>query len=66
MAIAKNPIQTDVSYIFKIQRIKEPIEFRNLWALKMDLGNGFETVVDADSLSLVVDKIGHVLETDGF
>lgn len=66
MAIAKNPIQTDVVYKFKISRIKEPMEFKNLWSLQIDLGNGFETLVDADSLSLCVDKIGHVLETDGF
>jgi hypothetical protein len=64
--IAKNLIQTDVTYKFKISRIKEPLEFKNLWSLQVDLGNGFETLVDADSLSLVVDKIGHVLETDGF
>ena len=64
--IAKNPIQTDISYTFRIRRIAEPKEFKNLWSLEVNQGNGFETLVDADSLSLCVDKIGHVLETDGF
>jgi len=61
-----NTIVTDVTYKFKIQRIKEPLEFRDLWALYVDTGNGYQRLVDADALSTVVAKIGHVMETDGF
>lgn len=57
---------TDVVYGFRIKRIAEPKQFKNLWSLELNQGNGWETLVDADSLSLVVDKIGYVLEKDGF
>ena len=61
-----NAVVTDVSYTFRIKRIAEPKEFKNLWSLELNQGNGYSTIVDADNLSTVIDKMSHVFDVDGY
>jgi hypothetical protein len=57
----------DVVYKFVIKRRAQPVEFRNLWQLlvKGPRDETFLEVVDADSLSTVLGKIGYVFEREG-
>lgn len=59
-------VATDVTYEFRVKRIAEPVQFRNLWSLELNQGNGWETIVDADHLSTVIAKMGLIFETDGY
>jgi hypothetical protein len=56
----------DVSYTFKISRVADG-SFKNLWQLefKGPKDEVFSEVVDADSLSICIDKIAYIFETDG-
>ncbi len=54
----------DSKYTFEIARIVEG-NFKNLWRLRISTPE-FTELVDADSLSTVISKIGYVLERDGF
>jgi hypothetical protein len=56
----------DVEYSFKISRIADG-SFKNLWRLEVltPKDETFVEVVDADSLSTVIDKIGYIFEQDG-
>jgi hypothetical protein len=58
----------DISYTFVIGRVQEPVEFRNLWELRVKTPDEqMETVnIDADSLDMVLDRVRHILATDGF
>jgi len=57
----------DVVFEFKVKRHASG-NFRNLWDLEVKTPNDveFETVVDADSLSMAIDKIGYILERNGY
>lgn len=57
----------DVAFVFKIKRHAEG-NFKNLWDLdvKVNGSESFDSVVHADSLSLVIDKIGYIFEKEGF
>jgi len=52
---------TDIEYTFVVKRSAEPKEVANLWSLWV---NG-EQVVDNDTLSTVIAKMGYVFEADG-
>jgi hypothetical protein len=56
----------DLEYSFVIRRVADGA-FKNLWQLevKTPRDESFIEVVDADSLSTVIDKIGLVFEVDG-
>ena len=56
----------DRTFTFKIRRHKSG-SFKNLWQLvaKMEGGEPME-IIDADSLSLVIDKIGYLFEKEGY
>lgn len=58
--------QHDLSYTFVISRVAEG-NFKNLWNLKVQTpaDSHLIEVVDADSLSTVLGKIGLVFEVDG-
>ena len=53
--------QTDLTYTFVVTRSIAPKEVSNLWSLEV---NG-EKIVDNDSLSTVIGKMGYVFEADG-
>lgn len=57
----------DVCYTFRIARVADG-PFKNLWQLKVQTPEDVDLVeiVDADSLSTVVAKVGYVFERDGF
>lgn len=57
----------DVTYEFRIRRTAEG-SFKNLWSLEVKAPGDKEyiTEIDADSLSMVVDRLGYVFEMDGF
>jgi hypothetical protein len=52
---------TDIEYTFVVKRSAEPKEVSNLWSLWV---NG-EQIVDNDTLSTVIAKMGFVFEQDG-
>lgn len=56
----------DLTYQFEISRVAEG-NFKNLWNLKVQTPEDSHMieVVDADSLSTVLSKIGLVFEVDG-
>jgi len=56
----------DVKFSFTVQRHSSG-SFKNLWDLDVTYPDG-EVVkaVDADSLSLVIDKIGYIFEKEGY
>lgn len=58
--------QHDLVYRFEISRVAEG-NFKNLWKLDVQTpeDSHFIEVVDADSLSTVLGKIGLVFEADG-
>lgn len=58
--------QHDLTYQFTISRVAEG-QFKNLWRLVVKTPTDSEAVelVDADSLSTVISKIGYIFEQDG-
>ncbi len=58
----------DIEFEFKIKRHSSASQFKNLWDLEVKVPGDdvFETIVDADSLSMAIDKIGYILERNGF
>lgn len=56
----------DIKYVFEISRVAEG-NFKNLWRLRVQTPNEPELIemVDADSLSTVLGKVGFVFEQDG-
>ena len=58
--------QHDLMYQFTISRVAEG-QFKNLWRLTVKTPTDSEAVelVDADSLSTVISKIGYIFEQDG-
>lgn len=59
------PSKHDIVYAFTISRVKEG-SFKNLWQLKVTRpGEESIELVDADSLSTCLAKIGYVFEMDG-
>jgi len=66
--VAKTPLPLhDLVYIFKVSRRANPVEFKNLWQLVVKTPSDPNPIelVDADSLSTVIAKIGLVFEEDG-
>lgn len=57
----------DVQYDFRIRRTAEG-NFKNLWSLEVKAPGDSEyiTEIDADSLSMCVDRMSYVMEADGF
>lgn len=57
----------DVEYSFRIRRQAEG-SFKNLWSLEAKTPEAveWETIIDADSLSTVVDRMQYMFEMDGF
>ncbi len=58
----------DVSFEFKIKRHGLGSQFKNLWDLEVKTPGqeDFETIVNADSLSMAIDKIGYIFEQHNF
>lgn len=59
--------QYDVEYQFRIRRTAEG-NFKNLWSLEVKApgDSEFLSEIDADSLSMVIDRLGYIFEQDGF
>jgi hypothetical protein len=63
----KFALKHDVVYAFKVSRIADGA-FKNLWQLKISTPENEEFVenIDADSLSMCLDRIRYIFEQDGF
>lgn len=57
----------DVKFAFQIRRHAEG-NFKNLWQLKVQLPDDKELVeeIDADSLSMVLDRVRYIFEMEGY
>lgn len=61
------PLTKDLVYRFKVSRLAAPKEFKNLWELAF-IGpedKDYVVPIDADALSVVIDRIRFVFEQDG-
>lgn len=56
----------DMTYEFVISRVADG-SFKNLWQLRLKRPGEAEwdEIVDADSLSTVIAKVGYIFEADG-
>ncbi len=57
----------DVKFVFEVSRVAEG-NFKNLWQLRVQLPQDKEMIeeIDADSLSMIIDRIGYIFEQEGF
>lgn len=57
----------DVIFKFSIARVAEG-NFKNLWQLKVQLPDDKELIeeIDADSLSMCLDRVRYIFETEGY
>jgi len=57
----------DVRFKFEVSRVAKG-NFKNLWQLRVQLPQDKEMIeeIDADSLSMVVDRIAYIFEQEGF
>ncbi len=58
----------DVKFEFRIKRHSAASQFKSLWDLEVKTpdSDSFETVVQADSLSMAIDKIGYIFEQHSY
>lgn len=63
----KFKINHDVIYSFRVSRVAEG-SFRNLWSLDAIAPGDkeWQSIIDADSLSTVIDRMQFMFESDGF
>ena len=57
----------DIKFKFEINRVAEG-NFKNLWQLKIQTPSDKTLIeeIDADSLSMCLDRIGYIFESEGF
>jgi len=65
--VAKFKPKHDVVFKFTISRVAEG-NFKNLWQLKIQTPEdaGFVEEIDADSLSMCLDRISYIFESEGY
>lgn len=72
VAVAPPPINSKWQYgqtfIFRFRRIKQPIEFNNLWNLDCidEAGNVVKQIADADALNFCLENLTGEFEAAGF